>query len=146
MKKLFKIVLISIYVLTIDFGFTACNQQEIEVKLPDESSESLSSPTNDISTERKDNNEYQEQKIDSEQLYDYYKFVSNTYQCVISERENSNAVYAPISFYVSLAMLSEMTNEKTSHSFQPQFSEFNRTKFFLRNKYIGFLGRMESSL
>lgn len=137
MKKLFKIVLILICVLTIVFGFIACNSQEIEVKLPDESSESLSSPTNDISTERKDNNEYQEQKIDSEQLYDYYKFVSNTYQCVISERENSNAVYAPISFYVSLAMLSEMTNEKTKMELYDAlgFSDYDNDMMWL-NKLI----------
>lgn len=61
---------------------------------------------------------YQELTIDQQQLPEYYDFVSKTYNDILSEKENENIVYAPMNFYLSLSMLSEMTENEARKELQ----------------------------
>lgn len=138
MKKFLKSALSLICLLPISIGLIACGRQVTEEDLSDNSIESIQTLNNEDSEEEKaeawinayeekvkaeykekaEAYMYEEQKINPEQLHDYYDFVSRTYQCMLDDTENHNITYAPISFYTTLFMLSEMTDEKAKMELQ----------------------------
>ena len=113
MKKNLKTVLIQICMVLILTCLTACANQANEGNTLVEHLDSKPSLQNEISDSDEEQLEaaYQEQETDPQQLKEYYDFTSKTFHYMLTETENYNITYAPISFYVSLSILSEMTDK-----------------------------------
>ena len=117
MKKNIKNLCILLCMVLVFTGVTACARQQEEgntmADVPVSQTES-SEKTEADNTEEV----YQELTIDQQQLPEYYDFVSKTYNDILSEKENENIVYAPMNFYLSLSMLSEMTENEARKELQ----------------------------
>ncbi len=128
MKKYFKTVFMLICMALVLTCFTACASQENEGNTPAGHPDSKPSPKNGISDEEQneipDSDEkqleaaYQEQEIEPQQLKEYYEFISKTFRYMLAGTENNNITYAPINFYVSLSILSEMTEKEAGKELQ----------------------------
>lgn len=143
MKKYLKTVLILI--LLVLTCFTACASQENEGNTPARHPDSKPSPKTGISDEEQtgipDSDKeqleaaYQEQEIDTQQLKEYYNFISKTFRYMLARTENNNITYAPISFYVSLSILSEMTEKEAGKELQDAlgYADLNKHAMGLQN-------------
>lgn len=127
MKKYLKTVLILICMVLVLTCFTACVNQANEGNTSAGHPDSKPSIQNEISDSDEEQLEaaYQEQEIDPQQLKEYYDFISKTFRYMLAETENNNITYAPISFYVSLSILSEMTDKEAGKELQDAFGSFS---------------------
>lgn len=124
---------------------TACTNRANEGNTLVEHPDLKPSPKNEISDEEQneisDSDEeqleaaYQEQEIDPQQLKEYYDFISKTFRYMLTETENNNITYAPISFYVSLSILSEMTDKEAGKELQDAlgYADLNKHAMGLQN-------------
>lgn len=163
MKKYFKTVLMLICMALVLTCFTACASQENEGNTPAGHTDSKPSPKNGISDEEQngipDSDEkqleaaYQEQEIEPQQLKEYYEFISKTFRYMLAGTENNNITYAPINFYVSLSILSEMTEKEAGKELQDAlgYADLDKHATGLQNmvnslkkrdQYDGILGRL----
>lgn len=117
MKKTIKNLCILLCMVLVFTGVTACARQQEEGNTM---ADVPASQTESSEKTEADNTEevYQELTIDQQQLPEYYDFVSKTYNDILSEKENENIVYAPMNFYLSLSMLSEMTENEARKELQ----------------------------
>ena len=117
MKKNIKNLCILLCMVLVFTGVTACAGQQEEGNTM---ADVPASQTESSEKTEADNTEevYQELTIDQQQLPEYYDFVSKTYNDILSEKENENIVYAPMNFYLSLSMLSEMTENEARKELQ----------------------------
>ena len=117
MKKIIKNLCILLCLVLVFTGVTACARQQEEGNTM---ADVPASQTESSEKTEADNTEevYQELTIDQQQLPEYYDFVSKTYNDILSEKENENIVYAPMNFYLSLSMLSEMTENEARKELQ----------------------------
>lgn len=125
--------------------FTACVNQANEGNTSVGHPDSKPSIQNEISDEEQneisDSDEeqleaaYQEQEIDPQQLKEYYDFISKTFRYMLAGTENNNITYAPISFYVSLSILSEMTDKEAGKELQDAlgYADLNKHAMGLQN-------------
>lgn len=163
MKKYFKTVLMLICMALVLTCFTACASQENDGNTPAGHTDSKPSPKNGISDEEQngipDSDEkqleaaYQEQEIEPQQLKEYYEFISKTFRYMLAGTENNNITYAPINFYVSLSILSEMTEKEAGKELQDAlgYADLDKHATGLQNmvnslkkrdQYDGILGRL----
>ena len=145
MKKYLKTVLILICMVLVLTCLTACTNRANEGNTLVEHPDLKPSPKNEISDEEQneisDSDEeqleaaYQEQEIDPQQLKEYYDFISKTFRYMLTETENNNITYAPISFYVSLSILSEMTDKEAGKELQDAlgYADLNKHAMGLQN-------------
>lgn len=114
---------------------TACSNQVKEGNTLVNNLNSIPSPENEISDEEIIETAYQEQKIEPQQLQEYYDFISKTYHYMLTETENYNITYAPISFYVSLSILSEMTENEAGKELQEVlgYTDLNKHAMVVQN-------------
>ena len=122
MKKYLKTVLISVCMALALICFTACSKQADEGNTQTEQPDSKPSfqsavPVQD-EEQPEDNYQEQEYKADPQQLKEYYSFISKTFRYMLAEKDNYNITYAPINFYMSLSMLSEMTGNEAGKKLQ----------------------------
>lgn len=128
MKKYLKTILKLICMVLVFTCFTACGNQANNGNTPTRHPDLKPSPktwtlnkkqtgTPDSDKEQLEAEE-QEQEIDPQQLKEYYDFVSETFRYILAGTENNNITYAPISFYVSLSILSEMTEKEAGKELQ----------------------------
>ncbi|MDE6615828.1 MAG: hypothetical protein K2K35_04620, partial [Lachnospiraceae bacterium] len=144
-KKYLKTVLMLICMVMVLTCFTACASQENEGNTPAGQPDSKPSPKNGISDEEQneipDSDEkqleaaYQEQEIDPQQLKEYYDFISKTFRYMLAGTGNNNITYAPINFYVSLSILSEMTEKEAGKELQDAlgYADLNKHAIGLQN-------------
>lgn len=155
MKKYLKTVLIPICMVLILTCLTACANQANEGNTLVEYLDSKPSLQNEISDEEQneisdsdgeqneisDSDEeqleaaYQEQETDPQQLKEYYDFILKTFRYMLAETENYNITYAPINFYVSLSILSEMTENEAEKELQDAlgYADLNKHTTGLQN-------------
>lgn len=145
MKKYLKTVLVLIYMVLIVTYLTACANQANEGNTLVEHLDSKPSLQNEISDldEEQLEDAYQEE-IDPQQLKEYYDFISKTFHYMLTETENYNITYAPISFYVSLSILSEMTEKEAEKELQDAlgYADLNKHAMGLQN-LVNFLKERE---
>ena len=154
MKKYLKTVLVLIYMVLIVTYLTACANQANEGNTLVEHLDSKPSLQNEISDldEEQLEDAYQEE-IDPQQLKEYYDFISKTFHYMLTETENYNITYAPINFYVSLSILSEMTEKEAGKELQDAlgYADLDKHATGLQNmvnslkkrdQYDGILGRL----
>ena len=153
MKKYLKTVLILVYMVLVLTYITACANQENEGNTPAGHTNSKPSIQNEISDEEQLEAAYQEQEIYPQQLKEYYDFISETFRYMLAGTKNNNITYAPISFYVSLSILSEMTDKEAGKELQNAlgYADLNKHAIGLQNmvdslkkpdRYDGLLGRL----
>ena len=163
MKKYLKTVLMLICTVLALTCFTACASQENKGDTPAGNPDSK--PSSKTWTPYKeqtgtpDSNEeqlgtaYQEQETDTQQLKEYYDFISKTFRYMLAGTKNNNITYAPISFYLPLSILSEMTDKEAGKELQDAlgYADLNKHAIGLQNmvdslkkpdRYDGLLGRL----
>ncbi len=154
MKKYLKTVLMLICTVLALTCFTACASQENKRNTPAGNPDSK--PSSKTWTPYKeqtgtpDSNEeqlgtaYQEQETDTQQLKEYYDFISETFRYMLAGTKNNNITYAPISFYVSLSILSEMTDKEAGKELQNAlgYADLNKHAMRLQNM-VDFLKKRE---
>lgn len=127
MKKRLKTVLILMCTALASLCFTACAGQVNRENAAADTLSATPSPSpqdepleesNETSEEEKAETAYERREIDPQQLQGYYDFVSETYHYMLAESENQNISYAPMGFYMSLSVLSEMTEGEAGKELQ----------------------------